>query len=452
VAVLGASPGILVGVALGEAASAAFEPIIEPARQDAWRKNQNAILSAGLMARLAARGGVSLPTARTANTSHGLTTDKTDALVYLEQTMPGFGQVRDLLNRKVIGDPEVAEALTRLGFPADWQTRLAVLFAALLEPGQLAAAIHRGLIPDPGGLLKGQQPAPPFKVEAYPVYPVNALTEAEGWGYDRDRLGVLVGLQGLPMGTHEAAQAYFRGIIEHGDYIRAFNESNSRNEWAEAVLGYSRQIPTARDFLENALRGYRTLDEAVAGAALHGMSEPHATMIYQNQGRPMTPRLITQALARGGTFKPEPGEITDPYRAAIVEGNLKPAYYDLAYANRYNLPSAFFIRLLISQGKLTVAEGADLFKQMGWPPDLADQIAAALAPGGTTAEDPWLKKAEQQLWTATHKAYVKDDSIDLATAEANLSVLGIDTGTAAAIGQLWQQEKNLGALPRGGVG
>ena len=60
----------------------------------------------------------------------------------------------------------------------------------------------------------------------------------------------------------------------------------------------------------------------------------------------MNVRQITQALARGGTFNPEPGELTDPYDAAIVEGNLKPAYYDLAKANRYTLPSPFTMRSL----------------------------------------------------------------------------------------------------------
>jgi hypothetical protein len=74
---------------------------------------------------------------------------------------------------------------------------------------------------------------------------VSDRPDAEAWarGYDRDRLGVAVGLQGLPMGRIEAAQAFFRKIITCGDYIRAFNESNNRNEWAEAVLEYARQIP-----------------------------------------------------------------------------------------------------------------------------------------------------------------------------------------------------------------
>ena len=58
----------------------------------------------------------------------------------------------------------------------------------------------------------------------------------------------------------------------------------------------------------------------------------------------MAIRQITQALSRGGVFKPEPGELTDPYDAAIVEGNVKPAYYDLAKSLRYTLPSPFVMR------------------------------------------------------------------------------------------------------------
>src|SRR6185437_8372620 len=88
-----------------------------------------------------------------------------------------------------------------------------------LSPGEIAAAIHRGLIPDPGILL-GEQPQPPFKVDAYPVQPIDAVAEARAAGLDEERLKVLVGLQGLPMGVIEAAQAYFRGDITHGDYIR----------------------------------------------------------------------------------------------------------------------------------------------------------------------------------------------------------------------------------------
>jgi hypothetical protein len=324
----------MVGVGVGEAASAALEPVIEPARQQAWDKNRNAILDPGLMAQLAARGGVTLQAAKTTNHLHGLTDDKTEALVYLSQTLPGTGELDDLSNRRLISPGQVQEALTRHGIPADWHDALIAAMQDILTPGELAAAVHRGLVPSQG-LLLGEQPEPPFKVDA--------IQEAQGAGYDEKRLQVLVGLQGLPMGPHEAAQALFRGIITRGDYIRAFNTSNMRNEWAQAILDQSRQIPTARDFFENALRGYHDFSWALDQAKRHGMSEADATVIYQNQGRPMNIHQITQALARGAKFNPEPGEIQDPYLASIVEGPVKPGYYELAESLKYTLPSAFVL-------------------------------------------------------------------------------------------------------------
>jgi hypothetical protein len=243
---------------------------------------------------------------------------------------------------------------------------------------QLANAIHRGLIPDPG-LLAVPPPSGTGNVPAYPVYGIDAIQEAAGSGINRERLGALVGLTGLPMGPHEAAQAVFRHILTATDYARAVAEGNTRNEWGDAILEQSRQIPTARDFLENALRGYRTLPEALQGAALHGMTPEHATMIYQNQGRPMVVRQITQALARGAKFHPEPGEITDPYDASVVEGTVKPAYYELAKALRYTYPSPFVLRSLVQSGDITAARGEQVLLFEGWEPGFAKQVAQAWA-------------------------------------------------------------------------
>jgi hypothetical protein len=253
---------------------------------------------------------------------------------------------------------------------------------------------------------------------------------------------VLVGLQGNPMGAHEAAQALFRRVIEENDYLRAIAEGNTRNEWAQAILDQSRQIPTARDFLENALRGYRTLPEAIDGASRHGMTEEHATMIYQNQGRPMTVRRITQGLARGGQFKPEPGELTDPYMAAIVEGSLKPAYYDLEYANRYALPSVFTMRQLAASGVWSEAKTAERLKWAGWFPQDADEAAKAWAGSSEGGADALTKKAQVQLWTATHRAYVNDE-MTAATARTELAAIGADADAQTAVLALWNREREV---------
>jgi hypothetical protein len=457
VASLGSTPGLIVGAGVGAAAATALAPAFEVPKQDAWARLPNRILDVGTLARLVARGGVLLgdPDGQTDGSAYGearrqgYAADKLDRLVYLSQTFPGSGELDALSNRELVTIPMVREALTRSGLPPEWIQPIIDKFDDILTPGELAAAIHRGLVPDPGILL-GEQPSGPRKVASYPVQPINAVKEAAGSGYNEERLAVLVGLQGLPMGPHEAAQALFRGIITHGDYIAAFNESNSRNEWAQAVLDQSRQIPTARDFFENALRGYHEFDWALEQAKRHGMSEADATVIYQNQGRPMNIHAITQALARGAQFNPEPGELTDPYKASIVEGNVKPAYYEMAESLKYTLPSAFVMRQLASSGVWSEAKTAERLKWAGWFPQDADEAAAAWAAPATTAtkDNPWIDKARQRWWTDAQNAFIKYDT-PRTVLEPVMAVFVPDLADRDAIFQWWTDARaaNAGTLP-----
>jgi len=431
----------MVGVGVGTAAAAALEPLVEPGRQNAWAAHPNRVLDPGIMAHLVALGGIDLGNGQTQADREGIAPDKFDWLVWLSQHLPELGTLDHLSNRKLITPAMVEEALTRSGFPQAWHQPLINLMQDILSPGELAAAIHRGLIPDPGILL-GEQPSGPRKVASYPVQPIDAVAEAEGSGYDKKRLAVLVGLQGLPMGVIEAAQAYYRGIITHGDYIAAFNESNNRNEWAEAVLEYAQQIPTARDFFENALRGYHDLAWAQKQALRHGMSPEDSLVIYQNQGRPMNIHAITQALARGAKFNPEPGEITDPYKAAIVEGNLKPGYYEMAESLKYTLPSIFTMRSLAESGVWDEAKTAERLKWAGWLPADADEAAKAWTGGGGTTADPHVAKAQTQLWTTTHASY-KSNEISAATAEGALPHAGVSAAAIPQVMAIWNVEKSL---------
>ena len=427
--------------AFGLATGPVLSPATEAIRQEAWKLYSVRVPEAADAAAAVAQGKLDAATGSDWASRHGVGSGVFDQLVTIALTAPDVGTAMQAWRRGNLTDVQFGTVLQRHGIAPEWDAAIEALKLEILDPSQLAAAIHRGLVPDPG-LLRGEQPSGSFNVEAYPVYQIDALAEAAGSGYDHDRLGVLVGLQGLPMGTHEAAQSYFRGIITHGDYVRAFNESNSRNEWAEAVLGYSRQIPTARDFLENALRGYTTLPEALAGAALHGMTPEHATMIYQNQGRPMTVANITKALARGGKFQPEPGEITDPYRASIVEGSIKPAYYDLLDALKYSYPSAFFMRGLVQSGDLTAAEFEQYGLEQGWPPALAAKIANSISPTGTTTTDAHTTKAQTQLWNTTHASYIAREITD-AQARSRLADAGVPAASQAGVLSLWQAERDL---------
>jgi hypothetical protein len=439
---LGRLQTFLFGAAIGRAASDSITPVLEPVRQHAWEQNQVKVLDPATAAEATAKGVIGESEAEQDAARSGVGVDRFGVLLRLAQDYPGSGELMRLLNRQKIGQADVIEALTRHGIPAKYHGPIVALFDEILTPGELAAAIHRGLVPS-GGLLLGEQPAPPFKVEAYPVQEIDPLVEAQGSGFDRERLQVLVGLQGLPMGPHEAAQALFRGIITHGDYIRAFNTSNMRNEWAQAILDQTRQIPTARDFFENALRGYHDLAWAQEQAQRHGMSEEDSLVIYQNQGRPMNIRQITQALARGAKFNPEPGEIKDPYLASIVEGPVKPGYYELAESLKYTLPSAFVMRQLAQSGVWDEAKTAERLKWLGWFPDDADEVAKAWAKSATGATvSAYVGKAQTQLWTAIHKSYVTG-AIDGDRAGVALETLIADAETRDAVLTLWAHEKDI---------
>lgn len=438
---LGSAPGIMVGVGVGTAASAALEPLVEPGRQNAWKDHPNKVLDPGIVARLVAQGAVTLGMGQGQALREGFATDKFDQLVWLAQRIPEWGQVRDLINRKLISPDQRDAALTRHGYPSDWQQPLRDLMNAILPPEVVANAIHRDLIPDPG-LLVGDLPTAVGNVPQYPKYNIPALAEALGSGIDRDRLGVLVGLVGNPMGPHEAAQGVFRGILTWDDYLLAIAQGNTRSAWAKAIYEQTRQIPTARDFFENALRGYHDLAWAQEQAKRHGMQPDDSLVIYQNQGRPMAVSNITKALARGGKFQPEPGELKDPYEASIVEGNLKPGYYDLAHALRYSYPSAFLMRSLAQAGEITEAEFAQYGKEQGWPPALADQIAKAVAKPAAAAADSHVTSEQNRLRTRTHTSYIAGE-ITKTVARNALGTAGVASNSITTILGIWDAEKAL---------
>lgn len=376
--------GLIIGIGVGSALAAALEPQLVAIRQAEWSADPNVAPDAYVLAAGVAQGQVDEDKAREWATKHGIGGEAFRALVDIANTGPALGTAFAAWRREELSDGEFATALRRTGLEEQWHSAVMALKEERLDPGALATAIHRGIIAGEG-LIVREPPRGAGKIPQVPRSPIDGTTEAAAHGIDPERLRVLVGNTGLPPSLGEMLQLLNRRHVTEDDVRRAVAQSNLRNEYMDAVLELRHQLPTARDFLENALRGYRSLEEAIAGAELHGMSAEDATLIYQNQGRPMALRQITQALARGGKFEPEPGEIRDPFRAAIVEGNLKPAYYDLAYANRYTLPGAFTIRGMAAAGELNRAETEQLLLDSGWPPELAKKVAGRWAVSSTGA-------------------------------------------------------------------
>jgi hypothetical protein len=419
-----------------------LQPAFEIPRQDAWSRNRNRILDLGLLARLVAEGGIDLSVAHEDAHRQGYSDDKLDALVYLEQTVPGVSEALHLWRLGFISDGLMEHVLVKEGL--DQRYTAAILrtkIEELIGLGDIAYAVVRGILPSPSYV-----PVPPpthgTKVQRFPQVNIDPEELAAKIGFSPEALQIMVGRSGLSMAPGMAAQANFRNIIADDDYLMAIAEGDLRTEWAHAVKETSRQIPTSDQFVEAWLRGWLTQQEAEDGAALHGMDPAYTDLIHKVKGRPVTFHEITTGLARGGTYPSSYDDIPEPYRKSIQEADIRPEWASLHYANRHLYPSAFVLRSLAQSGDLGGQAAVEqVLLEIGWKPSFAQQVSTAwttAAAGG----DTHVSKAQTQLWSTTHRSYVAGE-IDNPTATAAIEAAGAAAGSAPAVLTLWAHERSL---------
>ena len=447
---IGSTPGLIIGVGVGAAASAALEPAIEVPKQEAWAAAPNRLPDVGLIARLVAAGEVSQASGRSMAARLGFGGATFDAITYLAQTRPEWPELLALWRRFTLPDPNLGSfpvslvdaGLAHAGLDWDYAAWLKALrYAELPGIGDVAYGVVRGILPAPSWVPV----APPTSGTSVPRFPqvdIDPVQLAAALGFDENMLRLMVGRSGLSLAPGLAATALFRGEINHADYLLAIAEGDLRTEWADTLLAASRLVPTPGEFMELALRGWMDVPTAEAGAGLHGMTPAHADLLYKLRRRPLTVANITKALARGGTFNPQQGEIQDPYSASVHQADLGPEWYDLAEHLKYSYPSAFVLRALAQAGDLGgTAEVEQILLEIGWKPDLAAKVATSWT-GGAAVVDPHVTKAQTQLWTTLHRSYLADEADD-ATATAALGKVGVAAGAIPTVLSLWQEERSL---------
>lgn len=439
---LGSTPGIIVGVGVGAAAAAALEPAIEIPKQEAWATNANKILTAGLLARLVAMGGIDLSVAHGEAKRDGYGPDKLDALVYLEQTVPGLAQALELWRRFELPDDLWTHALVKAGLDARYLPYLNKLKEGeLLGLGDIAYGVVRGMLPAPSWVPVAP-PASGDKVPRFPQVQIDPLTLAQKLGFNEDMLKLMVGRSGLSMAPVMAANALFRDIIGPNDYLLAIAEGDLRTEWADAVRDAARQILTAGEYAELQLRGFYDRTARIKNTRKHGMSDADSDLLYDVLGRGLAVHAVTTGLARGGAYGGTYADVPEPYRAAIQRSNIREEWAGLAYANRYNYPSAFVLRALTQGGEITGADAHQILLDVGWEPTLAAKVSAAWSGGTTSGADKHVGKAETQLWTALHRSYVAEESSD-ADVAPGLTAAGVPAASQAQVLALWGEERAL---------
>lgn len=370
-----------VGVALSEA----LRPEAVRLGQEAWHVDPTQALGPGEAARVAAEDVDTYPSMEDEARYSGIDSRRFRLLVREILTVPGLPELLNLWRRDAIQDADFLHGLRKLKLETRWDAPLESLKDQRLDPAVIATGIQRGIIADPG-LLPVGPPSAAGRVPPMPVAAIDALQEAAAHGVNRERLAAITRQVGLPPAPGELLQLVNRGHIDEVDYYRGIAEGNTRNEWASFLLHLKRRIMTPHEYAELRLRGW--IDDAAMyeGGRLSGMEDHDTFLLHELIGRPITVRQVTTGEARGGHFDGDPSGIPTPFLRSLQQGNLRPEWYSLAYANRYTLPSAFVLRRLAADGAVTQAETEQILLDSGWKPDLAAKVAHAYAPtqGGAT--------------------------------------------------------------------
>ena len=444
---LGSAPSIILGVGLGAAASTAIEPVVESARQTAWTNNRVRILTPELNAALVAQGAIDLDAGRIQAHLEGLRDDKFDALVHLALRAPPHAEAQDLRRRGKITRDQLLHSFAKDQIEQQYWEALADLVDDRLSEQVAALAIVRGIMKDPGYLPVGP-PTEVGNVPAFPVSQLDPLVEAAAHGINSDRLRVLVGIMGRPMGPESAAAAAFKGILKRTDFDRAIAEGDVRNEWASAIYENARQIPAVSDYINAEIRGWITTDERNAGIARHGMSPADGDLLYERTGRPATARQVFIGLRRGASRNGPVTDVPADLQAAVRQSDIRPEWTQIEAVNAVTYPTGFMIRGAVESGDLTPDQAKQLLYELGWAEKWIDLFVGAWTPSGqpVAKQNPYVVKADNQLWTALHKAYIKTGA-SRADVEPILTHLIPDTGPRDSEFTLWDLERQTQSLP-----
>jgi len=452
------------GIAIGTGVGGAIETVVDPQLQDLrnkqWAKHLDIPLPGELAARLIAE---QIPLGKVNPGEEasflGISGPRFNAMIELARRYPPLPEALRLWRRwdaasggYVASPGDVAGWLNRAGFSDEITAQLMKLRDERLDPAVIATGVQRSIfappswLPTPDYSIFAPVPNPLVSVPAFAPTGIDADREAYDSGIDDERLRVMTALVGLPLSLEQAASAYFRGIISLAAFRRAVAEGNTRIEWGPAALEQARQILTANQYAELELRGFLTRAQRRANTAKHGMSDVDSDHLFDVLGRSVNVHQLVTGHARGGVYKPPPATLAEQqagipadFLASLQRGNLRPEYYNLAYANRYTYPSFFAIRGLLQGGVFATADdGYQILLEMGWKPSLARLVADFYwKPGATTtSEGPRVKSAQTSAITEIRAAFLIGQA-DETQARDWLGRIGVDATEIDGMLPIW---------------
>ncbi len=424
-----------IGGALQEPLRPALQALANETWQAATVLGVSKPLAAGTAAEVAAEHVALKATMATEASYSGYDADRFDNLYGLSLTAPGLGTLLELLRRTQTHPVDFPHGLRKGKLETEWDAALTALRDLPLGPDVIAVAIQRGVMDAPFA-LPYTPPTATGNIAAYPASALDAAREAEWSGETVERLRIRTALAGLPLALDQAARGYFRNVLKIEDYDRAVLEGNTRGEWGRAALDVARQIPTAHDGIEGRLRGWFGDPEMYAQTARHGMSKADTDLLFKVTGRPLSFHQVFIGERRGGKYD-GPLDVIDPhFLKSLQESNMRPEWYNLAWAQRYTYPSAFVLRALTQGHDISQVESENILLYEGWEPTLAAKVSTKWYGGVGAKADPHLAKAQTKAWTEAQSSYIAEESTS-ADVQPIFTLLAVDPTAQPEILATW---------------
>jgi hypothetical protein len=487
---LGNAVSAAAGVAIGEALAPVLETGLQSFKNSQWTDHPDMPPPASDMADGVARGIIDPTKAGNYALQSGYGTDQFALMTAVAQKYPELGALLQLQRRSVLsgGTFETAGAqftalAEKLGFEDPVIELLVGLLPAYLAPAEIANAIQQGHITDEGIL-------PPIAGVATPaggvgtvtspdgqgaetidptVIALSGIAEAEKAGIDEDRLKVLANLVGLSPGQHELLQMWNRGIIDEASVDIGIREGHQKTKWTTPFKRLRWSVLSELQYVEARVRGWITNQELYDGGALTGYTKDQLDLLHSTHGRPPSAAIVARGLARGGVRLDPTADFTganpiaadgskvdpipDALFKAMQQSNLQQQWYDIERLAIVAVPSLFMLNRLALADPSYIPRAVTNLEHLIYDPIDITAIEAywnanTAATGAAAKADPFVTKADNQLWTFLHTAYVKN-GVDRATVESAMTVLVDDAADREIIFERWDTERTLGSAPTG---
>jgi hypothetical protein len=399
---------LAIGTGLGGAIKDTVDPRLQSFKNGQWSAHPHVPLSAATAAEVAAEDVAKYDPMAAEAILTGYGPDRFKELYGVTLSAPGMGELLAMLRRSDEVNIDFEHGLRKAKLETRWDDALRNLRHVRIPGPDLAYMVVRGVVDD-GGTLPSRLPTTADNLALPPQLPLDTILEASKTGWDKERFAGLVARSGLAMAPGLAAQARFRKILTQNDYLLTIARGDLFPAFADPMLEVSRQIPTVGEAVQYELRGFTDRAGRLALTDLHGMSHGHSDVLYDVAGRAPSDRQVYIGMARGAKYPATYADVPQPFRAAIQRSDIRPEFADIVYQNRYSLPSAFVVRALLTDGAITATRGQTILEHEGWPPDLAQLVAAHYAAKAGGSSDPHVTKAQNQLWTRAHSSYVGSD-------------------------------------------